>query len=339
MMPASNKGLGMNFCFPDLLPSIPPIPPMPIPWPNFGLNALAVPFSPNIFVGFMPALTMASIIPLTIGDQGGFASGRIMLPGAFTMGNPTIFVNCVPAVNLLAPATGNAMNAFLGAAIVPSLTTTFFTDRAAESTVDAELTLEGLRWLDGEVHATRDAVTLEREGDVAIARIARFVRTTANRIAEALEAPGLRGMVLDLRGCPGGDLRAALELADELLPEGAVLARRLEAGDEPEDATPLSARSTGCHSCSVVVLIDGETASAAEVFASALQFHRRARVLGTRSAGKATVQSVVPGDTRHSSYTTVAELTRPDGSPLHGLGVEPDGPLPVHWADALAPSA
>jgi carboxyl-terminal processing protease len=328
MMPASNKGLGMNFCFPDLLLSLPPIPPLPIPWPNLGFNALAVPFSPNIFVGFMPALTMASIIPLTMGDQGGFASGRIMLPGCFTMGNPTIYVNCVPAVNLLAPATGNAMNAFLGAAIVPSITTTFFTDRAADVAVEPELTLEGLRWLDGEVAANRDAVMVERHDDVQLVRVDRFVRTTANVVAEAMAADGIVGTVLDLRGCPGGDVRAALELADDLLPEGAVLARRLEAGDDEEDATPLVARSRTYDDRALVVLIDERTASAAEVLASALQFHGRARVLGTRSAGKATVQTVVPADARRSSYTSVAELRRPDGCRLHGIGIEPDGPTP-----------
>jgi len=335
MMPASNKGVGMNFCFPDILPSAPPIPPMPIPWPNLGMNALAVPFSPNVLVGFMPALTMASVIPVTMGDQGGLVSGHIMLPGTYTMGNPTVYVNCVPAVNLLAPAAGNAMNAFAGAAVVPSITTTFYNDQAALDAVGTELTLDGMRWLEDEVTPSRQAIEARRLGDVVVVRLARITRDAAARVAESPSSADVRGLVLDLRGCPGGDLRAALSIADDFLPAGRALALRLEAGDELDDATPLLARAPKCHDVPMVVLVDGGTASAAEILARALGYHRRAVVLGTRTAGKATVQAALPVEGATSRYGSVAELLGPDGARLQGVGVIPDGPAAAGVDDAL----
>lgn len=335
MMPASNKGVGMSLSFPDILLTMPPVPPVPIPWPNLAMNAMAVPFSPNIFVGFVPALTMASVVPLTLGDQGGLASGHIMGPGMVTMGNPTIFINCVPAANLLVPTTGNAMNAFVGAAVVPSVSTTFFTDREAERVAAPGLAPDVLAWLEDEVAPSDAATTLRTQGDVLVATIARVTRTTASRVLSALDGTRPSGLVLDLRGCPGGDLRAALELVDELVPRGSTLCVRLDAGDDIATGTRLIARRGATFEGRVAVLVDRATASAAELVAAVLAHHERALVLGERTAGKGTVQTLV-ADGEGGRYATVAELRLPDGAAIHGEGVTPHRPLVGGIDEAIA---
>src|ERR1700734_2370282 len=115
MLPASNKGVGMNIGFPDVcLTPAGPVP-VPIPYPNMAMNAMAVPFVPTILVSFMPALNMMSKIPLTLGDQPGVATPLFMQMGAYTMGNPIVMLQGLPAVNLTCLTTGNNMNNPVGA--------------------------------------------------------------------------------------------------------------------------------------------------------------------------------------------------------------------------------
>ena len=101
MLPASNKGVGMNSGFPDVCLT-PPVP-LPVPYPNFALHAMAVPFSPVVKVTMMPALNMASKIPMTMGDELGIAHPMFKQMGAFTMGNPKIYIDKLPGINLLCP--------------------------------------------------------------------------------------------------------------------------------------------------------------------------------------------------------------------------------------------
>ena len=101
MMPASNRGAGMNIGFPDvcLTPAAPA--PIPVPYPNMAMNAQAASFSPTVKVTFMPALNMGSKIPMSTGDEGGTAHPMFKTVGAYTMGNPIVLVSKLPAVNLL----------------------------------------------------------------------------------------------------------------------------------------------------------------------------------------------------------------------------------------------
>jgi carboxyl-terminal processing protease len=129
-------------------------------------------------------------------------------------------------------------------------------------------------------------------------------------------------MILDLRGCPGGELVAALELAGDFLPDGSVL---VTATDTDGDDTVYRARQERPYRFPLVVLVDRHTASAAEVFAGALQAHGRAVVVGERTYGKGTAQKLLPGgaDPR-ACYATVATLTLPNGEPVEGRGITPD---------------
>ena len=133
MLPASNKGAGMNLGFPDVcLTPAGPVP-VPIPYPNMAMNAMAAPFCPTILLTCVPALNMGSIIPMTMGMQPGVANPLYMQMGMYTMGNPMILLQGLPAINLTCPTTGNAMNNAVGAVLVPSVTTVFFADASADA--------------------------------------------------------------------------------------------------------------------------------------------------------------------------------------------------------------
>src|SRR5262245_907327 len=126
MLPASNRGAGMNMGFPDVCNT--PVGPAtaPLPYPNIAMNAQAVPFSPIVKVSMMPALNMGSQIPMTIGDEAGVAHPTIKGPGRYTVGNPIVSIDGMPAINLGCPTTGNNMNNGLGAVLVPSAVNVFY---------------------------------------------------------------------------------------------------------------------------------------------------------------------------------------------------------------------
>ncbi|MBI4954662.1 MAG: DUF4150 domain-containing protein [Myxococcales bacterium] len=120
MLPASNRGLGVNLGFPDVCNTPAGPVTVPIPYPNIALNVQAVPFSPVVKVSMMNALNMMSRIPMTSGDEAGVAHPMFKQAGAYTMGNPVVSIDGMPAINLTCPTTGNNFNNPLGAVLVPS---------------------------------------------------------------------------------------------------------------------------------------------------------------------------------------------------------------------------
>lgn len=317
MLPACNSGAGMNVGFPDVcVTPVGPVP-TPIPYPNMALNATAVPFAPNVLVSFVPALNMGATMPITLGDQAGTLS-PFMGPGRYTMGNPTVMVNALPAVSLLCPTTGNNMVNALGAAVVPSVTNVFYS-RAGGPCLGA-IDADGIDAID---RALAEPLRVERAAAGVLALTVRaFSRDLPARVHDALRRAGeLAALVLDLRACPGGELAAAVALASSFLDDGAAI---VTATDQDGDAITYRARGVP-HRVRLVVLVDRFTASAAEVFAGALRAHGRAVVIGERTYGKGTAQTLLPGFTEPgASYATIAALTLPNGEPLHGHGVAPD---------------
>lgn len=153
-----------------------------------------------------------------------------------------------------------------------------------------------------------------------------FTERTAAELSLALrdaEREGAKAVVLDLRGNPGGLLEAAVDVAGIFLPPGSkVLSVQGRPGDEPE--IHLCSRQFAEWKGSVVLLLDGESASASEVVAAALQDHGRAVVVGGRSFGKGSVQTVFPLSDGGGLRITVAHYTSPKGRVIQGKGVEPD---------------
>ncbi len=132
----------------------------------------------------------------------------------------------------------------------------------------------------------------------------------------------LRGVVLDLRGNIGGVLPAAVAISDSFLDQGRIVRTRSRL---PElDATFEAHAGDLSHGAAVVVLVDGNTASAAELIAAALQDNRRARIVGTRTFGKGSVQTVVPLDGGGAIKLTTARYFTPQDRSLQAAGVVPD---------------
>lgn len=329
MLPASNKGVGMNIGFPDVCLT-PPIP-VPIPYPNFALNVMAVPFSPIVKVTMMPALNMASKIPMTMGDEPGVAHPMYKQMGAYTMGNPIVYVDKLPAINLLCPTTGNNMNDGLGAVLVPSVTNVLYTlapvSQERPQSFDRPMSLANLEQLEERLEGPGCAPVEARllrggVGYVAIHVFSGAVPALFYSALRALEAAGATRLLLDLRGNPGGELKAALELAGEFLPLGALLVSQ-----EDPDGDRTAHRSRRAQSCRhpLAILVDRATASAAELFAGCLKSHGRAVLVGETTYGKGAGQRLVPaleGPGAHA--TTAASFTLPHGEELEGRGVSPD---------------
>ncbi len=140
---------------------------------------------------------------------------------------------------------------------------------------------------------------------------------------DALQAKGkLRGLVLDLRSNPGGLLTAAVQVADDLLDKGTIVSTRgrIPISDTEFKATP-GDRLAGAP---VVVLVDAGSASASEVLAGALRDNRRARIVGSRTFGKGSVQTVLPLDNGDSVKLTTARYYTPSGKSIQASGIVPD---------------
>jgi carboxyl-terminal processing protease len=164
------------------------------------------------------------------------------------------------------------------------------------------------------------------EPGFAYLRIAQFQQHTGGELREKLRRLNararLRGVVLDLRSNPGGLLDAAVEVADAFIDEGNIVSTRgrIDSANERVDAT----RGDLAFGAPLVVLVDGGTASAAEIVAGALKDHHRAVIIGQRTFGKGSVQSVLPLDGGDALKLTTARYYTPDGTSIQGAGIAPD---------------
>jgi carboxyl-terminal processing protease len=159
-------------------------------------------------------------------------------------------------------------------------------------------------------------------------RISNFQTDTGPEVRRHLEALStqsegkLAGLVLDLRSNPGGLLNAAVEAADALLETGLIVRTR---GRLPYSNASFHAKpGDKLDGAPVVVLVDAGTASAAEVLAGALRDHDRALVMGSRTFGKGSVQTVVPLENGDSVKLTTARYYTPSGRSIQARGIRPD---------------
>jgi C-terminal peptidase (prc) len=174
---------------------------------------------------------------------------------------------------------------------------------------------------------TQSVRTRLLENDYLYVRIAQFQlnsgKDMSRKIKEHLEKhPELRGIVLDLRNNPGGVLQSSVEVADAFLDSGLVVYTegRLENSDVNYHATP----GDIAKGLPMVVLINDGSASASEIVAGALQDHKRAVLLGTRSFGKGSVQSIITINEERAVKLTTALYYTPSGRSIQAQGIEPD---------------
>jgi len=166
--------------------------------------------------------------------------------------------------------------------------------------------------------------------DVGYIRITQFNDLTTDELKAALKdlatkipEAQVKGYVLDLRNNPGGLLDQAVSVSDAFLNRGEVVSIR---GRSPGDSERFDAKSGDLiHGKRLIVLINGGTASAAEIVSGALQDHKRATILGTRSFGKGSVQTIIPlGEGNGALRLTTARYYTPSGRSIQAQGITPD---------------
>ncbi len=166
------------------------------------------------------------------------------------------------------------------------------------------------------------------EGDVGYIRLSSFNEQTDPEMRKAYQdlkqksGGTLRGLILDLRNNPGGLLDQAVSVSSDFLGEGEVVSTRSRHPEESQRFNSKSGDMTG--GLPVVVLINGGSASASEIVAGALQDHHRAVLVGTRSFGKGSVQTVMPLPGNGAMRLTTARYYTPSGRSIQGLGITPD---------------
>lgn len=184
---------------------------------------------------------------------------------------------------------------------------------------------------------TVPAVEYERlEGDLGYIKLRDFSVNAYDQLNEALTAldvGSLKGLVLDLRGNPGGLLSSAIDVASTFIKEGSILIEDFGGGRDQEFKT--NGRYFGS-SLPMVVLVDNNSASASEIVAGALQDNGRATIIGVTTFGKGTVQTWQELVNGGGIRLTIARWLTPNGNWIHGQGITPD--IIVEWDRQTQPA-
>lgn len=175
-----------------------------------------------------------------------------------------------------------------------------------------------------EVPSVEDAKILDPQYGIAYLRITSFQKTTNRDVDRALwdlHRSGMRSLIMDLRGNPGGLLSSSVEVADKFIAAGTIVSTRGRSFDEDFD---YKAQQVGTWRVPLIVLIDGDSASASEIFAGAIRDHRRGTIVGQRSYGKGSVQGIFPlASSNGGIRLTTAKFYSPSGQPISQRGVSP----------------
>lgn len=177
-----------------------------------------------------------------------------------------------------------------------------------------------------DVKITRDEIHTESVitgsiGDIAYIGLTQFEENTVNEFTEAMKAAaGKKGLILDLRGNPGGILEAAVGISDQLLPEADIVSAKDNRDKEVFHYTSDEASWNK----PIVVLVNGGSASASEIVAGALKDNKAATLVGEKTYGKGVVQTLVPLPGGGGIKLTTSEYFTPSGVSIQDKGIEPD---------------
>ena len=204
------------------------------------------------------------------------------------------------------------------------------TEIKGEKGTEVEITV--LRWTEGEKVTTsvvRDTIEVQTveyemmEDQIGYLAVSEFDSVTYEQYQTALkdlEAQGMKGLVIDLRNNPGGNLDIVCEMLDLILPKGLLVYTEDKNGEKQEYTSDAAYE----YDVPMTVLINGNSASASEIFAGAVQDYERADIVGTTSYGKGVVQSVYALKDGTCVKLTVAEYFTPKGRSINGKGIKPD---------------
>ncbi len=181
-----------------------------------------------------------------------------------------------------------------------------------------------------DIDVVRRAVEVEtvsyeffEEDKIAYIIITEFDDVTVEQFSEALEqanTDGMESLILDLRGNPGGNLTAVVDIANMLLPEGLVVYTEDKYGDREE----YNCDGNNEIQVPMVVLVNGGSASAAEILTGAIKDYGKGTIMGTTTFGKGIVQRVIPIYDGSAVKLTVSHYYTPNGNDIHEVGIEPD---------------
>lgn len=179
-----------------------------------------------------------------------------------------------------------------------------------------------------DVKITRDKIAVPNTmtklyGEVGYIRLMTFNERSAQDVADAVESlkkKGAKGFVLDLRENPGGLLTSAIDVASLFVKDGVIV--RVDERDKAEEVD--YATGDQVTTAPLVLLVDGMSASASEIVTGALKDHKRATIVGEKTYGKGSVQSVLPIRNGGAVKLTIAHYLTPNSTKINGVGVTPD---------------
>lgn len=182
-----------------------------------------------------------------------------------------------------------------------------------------------------DVKLVRDRIKVQsvkynvESNDIGYVRISSFSEQTQEGLDKAfkeLKAKNVKGFILDLRNNPGGLLDQAVSVSDSFLDKGEVVSTRGRHADETQRFSAQKGDATD--GSKIVILINGGSASASEIVAGALQDHKRATLIGTRSFGKGSVQTIIPLGSNGALRLTTARYYTPAGRSIQAKGIDAD---------------
>lgn len=180
-----------------------------------------------------------------------------------------------------------------------------------------------------DISIKRDAVNIKtvdyemREDSIGYIVISQFDDVTTEQFKSALtdlQNQGMKGLIIDVRSNPGGVLSVVVDIVDEIVPKGLIVYTEDVDGNRKE----YNGKSSNELSIPIAVLVDGNSASASEIFAGALQDYGKAKIIGTQTFGKGIVQTIQPLTDGSAIKYTIAKYYTPKGQDIHGHGVTPD---------------
>lgn len=162
------------------------------------------------------------------------------------------------------------------------------------------------------------------DNNIGYIQVQQFYDNTSDEFIEAIEdcrSQGAEGLVIDLRDNPGGLLNAVVDMCDYIIEDGVIVSTKDKNG---RDVGTYEADDEDSLDMPMVVLVNGNSASASEIFAGAMKDTGKAKLVGTTTFGKGIVQSVIPLSDGAAIKLTVAKYFTPNGNDIHGVGIEPD---------------
>ncbi|MEN0110735.1 MAG: S41 family peptidase [Planctomycetota bacterium] len=271
------------------------------------------------------ALRIVRVIPGSPAERAGVLAGDLITA---VDGQQTADLSTDEAAALLSGEEGSV--AFV-TIVTPDGTADELARRFVAKPVDGRAPMAGqprtlrVRREHVDVPSIEGAKIADADYGVAYLRIPVFQKTTSRDVESALwdlHRQGMRSVVIDLRGNPGGLLTSSVELADKFIAQGGIVSTRGRSEGEDFD---YRAHRAGTWRVPLVVLIDGDSASASEIFAAAIRDNRRGVIVGARSFGKGSVQGIFPMTRSGAGVRlTTAKFYSPQGQPISKVGVNPD---------------